>query len=168
MSPLQITPISVAEGAPEVRLLDARPAGLDEAGLRAWARAQTAASEDAHVTRSYRYPYALVAWHSEPVGVDIERVEPCDAAFAELICTAPERADPTFTTEPDAYLTSLWCSKEALSKALGDAVRYDPRRLDSPMRWPDLRAGPWHATPLQTIPSHTAWLCWRRACTPAR
>jgi hypothetical protein len=43
-------------GAPEVRVIDARSAGLDEHGLR--------------------YPYALVSWHRGRVGIDIERVEP--------------------------------------------------------------------------------------------
>jgi hypothetical protein len=147
--------------APEVWLLDAGPERLGEAGLRAWARACTAACGSPHVVRSYRYPYALVAWHSEPIGVDIERVEPCDQAFAELICTKQERAHPMLAAEPDDYLTSLWCSKEALAKALGDALLYDPARLESPMRWPEQRSGPWRATPLQTIPSHAAWLCWR-------
>lgn len=150
-----------AAGAPAVLLLDARARGLDERGLRVWARAHSERCGGRHVARSYRYPYALVAWHDEPVGVDLERIEPCDAAFADLICTEWERADPLAGSEPDAYLTSLWCSKEALSKALGDAVRYDPSRLDSPMRWPELRSGPWRASPLQTIPGHLAWLCWR-------
>ncbi|HEY4897857.1 MAG TPA: hypothetical protein VII01_17440, partial [Solirubrobacteraceae bacterium] len=45
---------------------------------------------------------------------------------------APERADATASANQDAYLSSLWCSKAALSKALGDALRYDPSRLDSP------------------------------------
>lgn len=157
----QIVPVAVATGAPEVRLLDARSAGLDEARLRAWARAETSASGGAYVARSYRYPYALVAWHSEPVGVDIERIAPCDAAFADSICTPSESADPARLADPDAYITSLWCSKEALSKALGDAIRYDPRRLDSPMRWPERGAGPWRAATLAVPAHHTAWLCWR-------
>ncbi len=161
MRGLRVIPTDPAEGAPEVRLLDARVAGLDEAGLRAWARAQTAACGYAHVARSYRRPYALVAWHTEPIGVDIERIGPCNASFAELICTPRERTDPQLVIEPDANLTSLWCSKEALSKALGDSLLYDPSRLDSPICWPDLRSGPWRATPLQTVADHTAWLCWR-------
>jgi len=193
------------DSAPDVTLLDALAAGLDDAGLRAWARAHTAACGRPHVVRSYRYPYALLACHSEPVGVDIERIEPCDPAFAELIRTPAERAspapvadpgsladraphavadpgsladpaphavadtaplavtDPTPLADPDAHLASLWCSKEALSKALGDALRYDPARLDSPMRWPELRCGPWRAAALATVPGHTAWLCWRAA-----
>ncbi len=153
--------VEVPAGAPTVVLLDARATGVDEAGLRAWARALTPDRPASHTVRSYRYPYALVAWHSEPVGVDIERVEPCDAAFADVICTPTERRDARVTADPDLFLSSLWSSKEALAKALGDALRYDPSRLDSPMRWPDLRSGPWNAAALQTVPGHVAWLCWR-------
>jgi hypothetical protein len=155
--------VPAPEGAPQVVLLDARAAGLDEAGLRAQARALAAERPASHVARSYRHPHALVAWHSEPVGVDIERIETCDTAFAQLICTPLERAGATATDDRDVYLSSLWCSKEALAKALGDALQYDPSRLDSPMRWPNLRSGRWNATPLQTVPGHVAWLCWRRA-----
>jgi hypothetical protein len=154
------TRIPTPDGAPDVRLLDAREAGLDEPGLRAWARDLTESSGAPHFARAYRYPYALVAWHSDPVGVDIERVTQCDDAFAELICTAAERSDPALVADSDAYLTSLWSSKEALSKALGDAVDYDPARLDSPMRWPGAQAGPWRAAELTVAPQHAAWLCW--------
>jgi 4'-phosphopantetheinyl transferase superfamily len=147
--------------APAVWLLDARSTRLDARGLRARARAATPGSTSPYGARSYRYPYALVAWHSEPVGVDIERIAPCNDAFAESICTPSERADPARLVEPDTYLTSLWCSKEALSKALGDAIRYDPRRLGSPMLWPGGRAGPWRAARLTVAAQHIAWLCWQ-------
>jgi len=146
---------------PEVRLLDARSAGVDESGLRAWARAQTASSDARFVTRSYRYPYALIAWHDGPVGIDIERVERCDAAFVESICTPAERSEWLAGGDPDATAISLWCSKEALAKALGDALAYDPRRLESPLGWPAGRSGPWRAECLPTPPGHVGWLCWR-------
>ncbi len=150
-------------GGPEVRLLDARRAGLDEAGLLAWARAQTTAARAAFVTRSYRYPYAALAWHSDPVGIDLERVERCDAAFAESICTPAEWAEAGQTADSDGYVTALWSSKEALAKALGDAIRYDPRRLESPMLWPRLRSGPWRCAPITVPADHTGWMCWRQA-----
>jgi hypothetical protein len=140
-----------------VRLLDARAAGVDEPGLRAWARAEAERGAAARASRSYSYPYALIAWHDEAVGVDIERIESCDAAFADSICTPRERAE----IAPDTCLSSLWCSKEALAKALGDALRYDPRRLDSPMLWPGGRAGSWRAAAVDAPAGHTAWLCWR-------
>jgi hypothetical protein len=155
------TRLTVAPGTPEVRLLDAERAGLGQPELRAWAQTEAAAADAPHSSRSYRYPYALVAWHDEPVGIDIERVERFDPAFIESICTPSERELPRPETDLDAYLASLWCSKEALAKALGDALRYDPRRLGSPIFWRDGQAGPWHAVSLPVPAGHNGWLCWR-------
>lgn len=151
-------------GGPEVRLLDAREAGLDESGLRARARAETTEACAAHRSRSYRYPYALIAWHNEAVGVDIERIEPFDAAFLESIRTPSEQRIGPDEGARDQYVTSLWCSKQALAKALGDARRYEPRRLDSPLLWRNGQSGPWRAAELTLIDGHIAWLCWR-SCT---
>jgi hypothetical protein len=158
------TPHRTAEavpGGPRVRLLDARDAGVDEAGLRALGRAESAASGAPHSCRSYRFPYALVAWHSAPVGVDIERAEPLGADFVASISTPAEQGQVPPGADPDIYPASLWCSKEALSKALGDALEYDPRRLDSPIFWPGGEAGPWRALALAAPAGHVAWLCWR-------
>lgn len=149
------------DGTPEVWLLDASCSGLDETGLRAAARRLTDRSGMPYVTRSYRYPYALVSWHAAEIGVDIERVEPLNGAFAASICTPDERIDWLAFPDPDARLASMWSSKEALAKALGDALTYDPRRLGSPMFWPDGRSGPWRATELAIADGHVAWLCWR-------
>lgn len=147
-------------GQPRTRLLDARAEGLDEPGLRARARELAARAGAPHASRSYRYPYALLAWHEHRVGVDIERVEPLDPDFVESICTPSERR--RLRGGSDArHVTSLWCSKEALAKALGDAVDYDPRRLDSPLAWPDGRSGAWRARELPAPGGHVAWLCWR-------
>lgn len=148
-------------GGPEVWLLDAVRAGLDEPGLREWTRAETVSCGALHSSRSYRFPYALAARHVDPVGIDIERVEPCDRAFLASISTPLERAGALDATDLDEYATSLWCSKEALSKALGDAMLYDPRRLCSPLHWPGGRAGRWRASTVPAPPGHTAWLCWR-------
>jgi phosphopantetheinyl transferase (holo-ACP synthase) len=154
-------PPTTRSAKPQVRLLDARVGGLDAEGLHAWARGLTAPTGAPWVTRSYCYPYALVGWHDEPIGIDIEKIGPCDPAFADLICTPDERSDAMGSTDQDRYLTSLWSSKEALSKALGDPLRYEPSRLESPVRWRDRRSGPWRATQLIVAPDHVAWLCWR-------
>jgi hypothetical protein len=151
--------------APRVRLLDARAAGVDEPGLRELARAECASSGAPHTTRSYSFPYALVAWHEARVGVDIERIAHCDEAFARSISTPAEHVEYGSVLDPDGHFTSVWSSKEALAKALGDALEYDPRRLDSPLGWPGGRAGAWRALAL-ALPGaahHVAWLCWRAA-----
>jgi hypothetical protein len=158
--------LATAPGAPQVRLLDARQAALDEPALRAWARNETAAARAPHTSRSYRYPYALVTWHSEPVGVDIERIEPFDQAFMASICTPSERELLGEGARPDEFLSLFWSSKEALAKALGDALRYDPRRLDAPLLWPGGRAGRWRAARLQLPAGYNGWLCWATADAP--
>jgi hypothetical protein len=47
------------------------------------------------------------------------------------------------------------------SNALGDATRYDPRRLESPMCWPGGESGPWRADALKAPFGYVAWVCWR-------
>jgi phosphopantetheinyl transferase (holo-ACP synthase) len=153
------TPLGSA--GPHLVLLDVREGGEDIQALRARARALTRESGAPHASRSYRYPYALVGWHGDRIGVDIERTDALPPDFGALICTPDERAELAGAADPDAYLASLWCAKEALSKALGDALAYDPARLDAPSRWPERRSGPWRAEALTTVPGHVAWLCWR-------
>jgi 4'-phosphopantetheinyl transferase EntD len=148
---------------PTVRLLAARD-GEQLGDLATRARALAATTRAPHACRSYRFPYALVAWHDAPVGVDLERVEPCDDAFARLTCTPAERAAVSAHapgTTRDAFLTSLWSGKEAMAKALGDALRYEPSRLEAPLRWPAGRAGRWHARAVDAVPAgHVGWLVW--------
>lgn len=148
---------------PTTVLLDARREGLDPRGLRALARATSARQASAYTSRSYSYPFALVAWHTGPVGVDIERIQPLDARFRASICTPREMLAQHGAPEPDALITSLWSSKEALAKALGNAVDYDPRRLESPLAWPDGKSGRWHCMTAPVPAGHVGWLCWAAA-----
>lgn len=153
----------LAEPVPQVRLIDARAIGLEDEGvLREHARALCAKAGASHSSRSYSFPLALLALHDAPVGVDIERVGPCDRAFADSISTPSERARD-WPEDPDRFYTSLWSSKEALSKALGDALQYDPRWLEGPGAWPQGRSGSWRASALELDVDHVAWLCWRAA-----
>src|ERR1700729_1993357 len=145
------------EGAPGVALIDASAGGLDEAALRARARNLGEAVGAGTVSRSYCHPYALVGWHTGPIGVDIERVGACPEEFSQAISTPDERASERWTT--DRELISLWSSKEALSKALGDALEYDPRRLESPAGWPGGVCGPWRTAALPAPHGHHAWVC---------
>lgn len=152
------------DGAPSLELIDAERAGCDEAGLRELARAWAPARGAAAISRSYRFPYALVGWHSDRLGVDIERIEPCSPALAQSISTPSELAAGMATG--DEAVISLWSGKEALAKALGDALRYDPRRLESPLSWPGGAAGPWRGRRLPVADGYCAWVCWRGAPTP--
>jgi hypothetical protein len=145
---------------PRLVLLDARRRGLDPAGLRYWAR-QTGDGDAGFVSRSYCYPFALVGWHEQPLGVDIERIEPCDDAFAELICTPEEWATLAEATDRDRLLTSLWSSKEALAKLLGNPLHYRPRDLTSPGGWSEDPVGPLRASPIVLPDGYVGWVCWR-------
>jgi phosphopantetheinyl transferase len=143
---------------PTVQVLDARTRGLDDDGLRGWARTESAGT--VYASRSYRYPYAVVAVHSQPVGVDIERIEPVDRSFADSIVTPEERRELGERRFAADVCASLWAGKEALAKALGDPVAYDPRRLTAPRLWPGGVSGRWRAKAVPVPAGHVAWLCW--------
>lgn len=149
---------------PTLVRLDARERQLDEPQLRAWARALCdsvqARYASASFSRSYAFPYALVAWHDGALGVDVEQVTPCPQGFAHTILTPQEQRTQDVSELSDTDLTSIWSSKEALAKALGDARRYEPTQLDSPCAWPGGRAGPWRARPLALPLGLVGWLCW--------
>jgi len=148
------------EGSPQVALIDANAERLDERELRTRARSLGEAVGADMVSRSYCHPYALVARHTGPIGVDIERVVACPEEFSQAICTPAEKESGRWIT--DRELISLWSSKEALSKALGDALDYDPRRLGSPAAWPGGACGPWRTAALPTPDGYCAWVCWRQ------
>ena len=168
---------------PVLELIDAHTLGLpDEAALREHARRVCSQTDANHTCRSYSYPLALIATHTNRVGCDIERVAPCDEAFADSIRTPAERVaagacrddggldpmgrypNPTgemaATAELDRRITSLWSSKEALAKALGNALDYDPRRLQGPGSWPDGRSGPWRTREIELPDGYVGWVCW--------
>ena len=134
--------------------------GAADTELRAVARAHPRAMAAAHASRSYRAPLALVAWHDAPLGVDIERVEPCEHGFGASICTPAELELFSERLDDERFVASLWSGKEALAKALGDPRAYDPRRLDSPLCWDDGASGRWRAQALTPAPGHVAWLVW--------
>lgn len=149
------------DDAPRVALIDATLEGLGEAALRTRARKLGEAVGAGAVSRSYCHPYALVGWHSGPIGVDIERIVGCDERFARSICTPTEMARTPWAS--DREIVSLWSGKEALAKALGDAVLYDPRRLESPASWTEPSSGAWRTASVPAPDGYCAWVCWHIA-----
>jgi hypothetical protein len=119
-------------------------------------------------SRSYHPPLALVAFHHRRVGVDVEGVEETEVGFFEGIATPLERsrlALPPAGPQRDRFLISLWSAKEAVAKTLGDALSYDPRRLDSPLVWEEVspglyRAGSAYAQSLPLGEGLVGWVCW--------
>jgi phosphopantetheine--protein transferase-like protein len=59
-----------------------------------------------------------------PVGIDIERVTPRDDHFLAGFSSAAERQRLAAYAgaERDAWITRLWCAKEAFGKRLGHGV----------------------------------------------
>lgn len=146
--------------SPLVYLLEEEGGERREADLRAGARALCAGAGARCSSRSYRFPFAVVALSDTPVGVDIERVTAWNPAQLRSILTPTEgqRRPP-----PDnRWATALWSSKEALAKGLGQPLGYDPRRLESPVTWQQGQAGRWSARSLEAPPGHVVWLCWQR------
>jgi 4'-phosphopantetheinyl transferase EntD len=86
---------------------------------------------------SHRAGRALAVAHGAPAGIDIEQVEPREAACVAAFSSAAERAllagwsdAVQAATGPHLQrqesLTRLWCAKEALGKMLGSGVRPSP------------------------------------------
>jgi 4'-phosphopantetheinyl transferase EntD len=72
---------------------------------------------------------AVAVAHHSAVGIDIERIVAHDAAFLSSIAGPGEAVllEGLPAGEHAAWVTRLWCAKEALGKALGTGVRDGPR-----------------------------------------
>jgi len=72
---------------------------------------------------------------SDPVGIDLERIQEHAGRLLEVVPTVGERALLATVSEGElnAWITRLWCAKEAVGKVLGmgvtDVLRRGSRRL---------------------------------------
>jgi phosphopantetheinyl transferase len=64
----------------------------------------------------------LLAVGDQVVGVDIERIQPFDAAMMTTCFTGAERRRIMRSRQPDWVATLLWCLKEAAAKATGAGI----------------------------------------------
>ena len=86
-----------------------------------------------HVSLAHKDGVGAVAIASAgPCGIDVERVEPRSDRFVALACTEPERAliaaQPS--GERDLWVTRLWCAKEAVAKARGTGLEFQPKGIE--------------------------------------
>ena len=109
-------------------------------------------------SRSYRNQFGLVAANRSRVGVDIEVIDV--SVTADAVLTRDEARIAAGPLEWCAW----WSAKEGLAKALGDARKYDPRRLESPALWPFGRQGRWRAEQLDVPTGHVGWVVWEADC----
>ena len=99
------------------------------------ARARQRHAVRCFATRSYRYPYALSPGTPHPVGIDIERVEPCDPA--SLPRSAPAETDRLVALETPTN-TSLALVKQ---RGARKGARRRARLRPATARLADLLAG---------------------------
>ncbi len=163
---------SGAQTLPRVWLVNTIGADIDMGTLRSQTRmisesvGVTGSGAGARcISRSYRHPFALIATHNDVLGVDIERVDPFDKDFAESICTPSEWSSDATRPRGAVELADVWSTKEALAKALGNALDYDPRRLVSLALAPNNRASAWQAARVSVPSGYVGWVIWRRSNT---
>lgn len=75
---------------------------------------------------SHSYPFCAIAIANHPIGIDIEYTsQPIDPVLFEVCLSEKEKAN--WECHSDFYM--YWCAKEAVLKAYGTGLLYDPRQL---------------------------------------
>jgi phosphopantetheinyl transferase len=134
------------------RFLDSRTVDPNDGGVT---------SEDhAHRSRSHSGNFTIEITASVRCGVDLEAARDADESwsiespmFQKAILAHGEYEQVLQSRHVmHPYLeTLIWSSKEALSKALGDATNYEPSQFASPLTWPDGKSARWQALHLDLL-----------------
>jgi 4'-phosphopantetheinyl transferase EntD len=97
--------------------------------LRDWPHGQTAPC----ITIAHSDGQAIALASAVPAGIDIEQITAHDAYFLASFTTMAERQllDAWRGAEHDAWITRLWCAKEAFGKRLGSGVDGTPRLFEA-------------------------------------
>ena len=100
-----------------------------------------APARDLRVSIAHKGDAAVaIAAAGHDVGIDVERVEPRDRAFAEIAFSDDELRLIAPSDDRDEWLTRLWAAKEAVGKARGTGLAGRPARAAH--HRPHRRAGP--------------------------
>jgi 4'-phosphopantetheinyl transferase EntD len=99
--------------------------------------------ETIHVSLAHKDRYAIAVASTFPVGIDLEKMEPRQKGFAQMILNEEEKPflqDLSEKLGEDVALTLLFSAKEAASKAIGTGLRPSPKafqivRLAEQMLW---------------------------------
>jgi 4'-phosphopantetheinyl transferase len=97
----------------------------------------------------------------DPVGVDIEWVEPRDRSFLEDFFTPAEIAHIDAATDPDEQTTATWSAKESVLKAARTGLRADTRSVAC---FPAPRDSSWATVSVVTGPATPPAEAWWRRC----
>jgi phosphopantetheine--protein transferase-like protein len=76
---------------------------------------------------------AVAIAHHERVGIDIEKIAQRQPEFLNAFTTQQERVmlGGVSPLERDAFITSLWCAKEAVGKCMGTGVHRAPQVFEA-------------------------------------
>lgn len=98
-------------------------------GLAGWPHAQ----QPPCISIAHSGGRAVGIASDHPVGIDLEPIAARDAAWVAAVCSPAERIllDAVPEPERDAWLTRLWCAREAFGKRLGTGVTGGPRRFEA-------------------------------------
>ncbi len=78
---------------------------------------------DLHISIAHKGHLALAAVREgQPVGVDIERIEPRDQSFERVAYRSEELELLSAAADRNEWLTRLWCAKECAAKARGTGM----------------------------------------------
>ncbi len=82
---------------------------------------------------SHSNGHAMALASASPVGIDIEQIAVCDEHFLATFSTVAERQLLAAWSGPqrDAWITRLWCAKEAFGKRLGTGVDVAPQQFEA-------------------------------------
>jgi len=92
-----------------------------------------------HISGPWDHPLGVSISHKDDVavaivtpgktpGVDVEKIEPRSEGFQALAYQNEELALLP-TEDRDAWITRLWCAKEAVGKSRGTGLQFNPRKL---------------------------------------
>ena len=141
--------------------------------LRLYATGHSQTDESWHLpfaSKSHSRGLTVVLQSNHPCGVDLEsldsEIEPwlfADQRFQDFVL-APGEAQAIKASkyaEHGFLATVVWSSKEALAKALGDARKYSPSRLRSPISWESEPVQNWEAEFIEIeFADHSRFCIW--------
>ena len=86
--------------------------------------------ETIHISLAHKDRYAIAVASTFPVGIDLEKMEPRQQGFANMILNEAEKPFLAVLSEKfgeDTALTLMFSAKEAASKAIGTGLRPSPK-----------------------------------------
>lgn len=83
------------------------------------------------VSHSEAWVVALAGYTGRNLGIDLEPIRPREESFLRIAFDERELAPlaPLASPERDAWITRLWCAKEAVAKAVGTGLVGGPRAV---------------------------------------